>query len=81
MYNPAAINSKAYGLDAKNYTGYDEHGMTVFVVEGEFLSTFNKAIGAVPIDKYVTLPKQKGGAFDNHSMKAVIKALDEANYE
>jgi len=51
------------------------------VVEEEFLSTFNKMIGAVPIDKYVTLPKQEGDAFDNHSMKAVIKALDEANYE
>ena len=82
LYNPAAINSSAYGLDVSDYTGTDGKGMTAFIVEGEFLNTFNKTVlNAKPIDKIVKLPKQKGSSFYNHSMEAVKKALDEAHYK
>ena len=81
LYNPAAINASAYGLDVGKYTGADSHGMTVFVVEGEILSKLNNFLGARPIDKLVKLPRQKGSSVYNHSMEAVKKALDEANYD
>lgn len=56
--------------------------MTAFIVEGEFLNTFNKTVlNAKPIDKIVKLPKQKGNSFYNHSMEAVKKALYEAHYK
>ena len=81
LYNPAAINSFAYGLDVSKYTGKYGKGMTAFIVEGEFLNTFNKTVLiAKPIDKIVKLPKQKGNSFYNHSMEAVKKALYEAHY-
>ena len=81
LYNPAAINSFAYGLDVSKYTGKYGRGMTAFIVEGEFLNTFNKTVLiAKPIDKIVKLPKQKGNSFYNHSMEAVKKALYEAHY-
>ena len=82
LYNPAAINSFAYGLDVSKYTGKYGKGMTAFIVEGEFLNTFNKTVlNAKPIDKIVKLPKQKGNSFYNHSMEAVKKALYEAHYK
>lgn len=59
----------------------NNHGMTVYVVEGEFLNSLNKILGARPIDKFILLPKQKGGPFDNHSMKSVLKALEPKEYE
>lgn len=73
-----------FGADLRRipYTGTDEKGLTVFIVEGEILNTLNKNIfNAKPIDKIVKLPKQKGSSFYNHSMEAVKKALDEAHYK
>ena len=82
LYNPAAINASAYGLDASDYTGVDNHGMTVYVVDGEFLNGLNQSVlGAKAIDKFILLPKQEGGPFDNHSMKSVIKALEQKGYD
>lgn len=81
LYNPAALNASAYGLNAPDYTGVDNHGMTVYVVEGEFLNGFNQILGAQAIDKFILLPKQKGGPFDNHSMKSVLKALEQKGYD
>ena len=58
------------------YTGKYGKGMTAFIVEGEFLNTFNKTVLiAKPIDKIVKLPKQKGNSFYNHSMEAVKKSI------
>ena len=81
LYNPAAINASAYGLDTKSYSGYDSHGMTSFVVNGDFLSSFNGVLGAKTIGKKVILPKQSRSMFENHKIKSVIKALKQKGYE
>ena len=58
LFNPAAISASLYGLDSKKYTGADENGMTVYIVQGEFLNYINRAMGATPIDKVIYLPQQ-----------------------
>lgn len=81
LYNPVAINASAYGLDVSDYTGVDNHGMTVYVGESESLNVLNPILGAQAIDKVILLHKQKEGPFDNHSMKSVLKALEQKEYE
>ncbi|HLO85028.1 MAG TPA: hypothetical protein VK203_08470 [Nostocaceae cyanobacterium] len=82
LYNPAAINAEAYGLDTKSYTGADEHGMTVFVVGGDFLNNYiNSPLGAKPIDNFVMLPQQSSSATENHKMESVKKALKQTGHE
>lgn len=84
VYNPAAINSGAYGLDSDNYTA----NMTAYVVRGEILHSKLNWWSARPIDKLVMLPRQHGSFFDpepvrtvnqvrNHLMSSVISALKE----
>lgn len=54
LYNPAATNSSAYGLDVKSYTGADKHGMTAYIVKGEFVNEYvNSWLSSGPIDKIV----------------------------
>ena len=77
LYNPAAINAEAYGLDIKSYTGANQNGMTAFVVKGDMLNTFIKQFFAKPIDKVVYLPQQSSNAVTNHLMPAMVKALHE----
>ena len=77
LYNPAAINAEAYGLDIKSYTGADQNGMTAFVVKGDMLNTFINQFFAKPIDKVVYLPQQSSNPVTNHLMTAMIKALRE----
>lgn len=50
-------------------------------IDGEFLNFINNVLGAHPIDKFIILPKQEGGPIDNHSMKSVIKALEQKGYD
>lgn len=78
LYNPAAINAAAYGLDLSSYTGADKNGMTAYVVEGDFLNSLNYVLGAKPIDKKVLLPRQSSSPLTNHFMKSVINALDQS---
>jgi RHS repeat-associated protein len=84
IFNPAAINAKAYGLDSKNYTG----NMTAFIVKGDILHSKLNWWSAIPIDKVVFLPRQHGSLFDkeplrtynqirNHMMSSVFNALKE----
>jgi len=77
LYNPAAINAKAYGLDAKSYTGADKNGMTAFVVKGDMLNRFINQFFAKPIDKAVYLPQQSENPVTNHLIDTMIKALQE----
>ena len=77
LYNPAAINSSAYGLDSKSYTGADENGMTAFIVKGDALNTFLNNWLAKPIDKVVYLPRQSLNPITNHGLDAIIQALRE----
>lgn len=78
LYNPAAINSKAYGLDIKSYTGANKNGMTAFVVKGDVLNTFINQLFAKPIDKVVyLLPQQSKNYITNHLIDTMIKALRE----
>jgi len=77
LYNPAAINAEAYGLDIKSYTGANQNGMTAFVVKGDMLNTFINQFFAKPIDKVVYLPQQSSNPVTNHLMTAMIKALHE----
>ena len=55
--------------------------MTVYVGESESLNVLKHILGAQAIDKFILLPKQKKGPFDNHSMKSVLKALEQKEYE
>ena len=55
--------------------------MTSFVVNGDFLSSFNGVLGAKTIGKKVILPKQSRSMFENHKIKSVIKALKQKGYE
>ncbi|MEL6853179.1 MAG: RHS repeat-associated core domain-containing protein, partial [Bacteroidota bacterium] len=75
LYNPAAINPNAYGLDSKLYTGADEHGMTAFIVKGDALNRYLNSWSARPIDKAVYLNRQSLSSVKNHSIKSVINAL------
>lgn len=83
LFNPAAINAKAYGLNSKNYTG----SMTAYIVRGEILHSQLNWWMASPIDQQVFLPRQHGSWFrnglyyqvKNHMMSAVISAIDEYN--
>ena len=59
----------------------NNHGMTVYVGESESLNVLKHILGAQAIDKFILLPKQKEGPFDNHSMKSVLKALEQKEYE
>jgi RHS repeat-associated protein len=77
IFNPAAINAEAYGLDTKSYTGADEHGMTTFVVGGDFLNDVNSGLGAKPIGNFVMLPQQSNNPIENHKMEAVKKGLNQ----
>jgi RHS repeat-associated protein len=77
LYNPAAINASAYGLDSKSYTGTDSNGMTVYVVKGDALNSLNKALNSKAIDKIIYLPSQSSNPITNHSIETVIKALQE----
>jgi RHS repeat-associated protein len=72
LFNPATVNLKAYGLSSSKYTG----DMKAYIVKGEIL---NKAEGwfSKPIGSAVYLPKQSGGAVDNHLMPSVKKALSQ----
>ena len=38
LYNPAAIYPSKYGLDASNYTGFENIGIQIYVIEGEIVS-------------------------------------------
>jgi hypothetical protein len=82
VFNPAAINASAYGLDSKNYTA----NMTAFIVTGDILHSNLNSWLSRPIDKAVFLPRQHGSFWDkgalkvynqylNHRMKSVKKAL------
>jgi RHS repeat-associated protein len=77
LYNPAAINAKAYGLDSKFYTGADDNGMNAYIVKGDAINTFVNSWLAKQIDKATYLPKQSSNPITNHSMGAVIKALEQ----
>jgi RHS repeat-associated protein len=77
LYNPAAINAEAYGLDAKSYKGADERGMTAFVVKGDMLNSFINQFFAKPIDKVVYLPQQSKNPVTNHLSHTMIKALQQ----
>ncbi|MPM20498.1 hypothetical protein SDC9_66928 [bioreactor metagenome] len=77
LYNPAAINAEAYGLDTKSYTGADKNGMTAFVVKGDMLNSFINQFFAKPIDKVVYLPQQSKNPVTNHLIDSMIKALQQ----
>ena len=79
LYNPAAINEDAYGLDSKKYTGADKNGMTAYVVKGDMLDSFINQFFAKPIDKAVYLPTQSKNPITNHLIDAMIKAIQEYN--
>jgi RHS repeat-associated protein len=75
LYNPAAINAEAYGLNVKSYTGADENGMTAFIVKGDVLNTFLNQFISKPIDKAIYLPRQSKNPITNHLIDSMIKAL------
>ena len=77
LYNPAAINAKAYGLNAKSYKGADKNGMTAYVVKGDMLDRFINSLFAKPIDKVVYLPQQSDNSVTNHLIDTLIRALME----
>lgn len=77
LYNPAAINAEAYGLDTKSYTGADKNGMTAFIVKGDMLNSFINQFFAKPIDKAVYLPQQSKNPVTNHLIDTMIKALQQ----
>jgi RHS repeat-associated protein len=64
VFNPAAVNLKAYGLDSKNYTA----NMIAFVVKGDPVSGTYPLLGAKPIDKLIMLPRQSWiNPIENHN--------------
>jgi hypothetical protein len=76
LYNPAAINAEAYGLDIKSYTGADRNGMTAFIVKGDAVNCYlGSLLDAEPIDKAVYLPQQSSDPITNHIMASIINAL------
>ena len=77
LYNPAAINAEAYGLDTKSYTGADKNGMTAFVVKRDMLNSFINQFFAKPIDKAVYLPQQSKNPVTNHLIETMIKTLQQ----
>ena len=79
LYNPAAINADAYGLDTKKYTGADKNGMTAYIVKGDMLNSFINQFFAKPIDKAVYLPTQSSNPVTNHLIDSMIKAIQEYN--
>jgi hypothetical protein len=54
VFNPAAVNLKAYGLSSKDYTA----SMTAFVVKGDPVAATYPFLLAKPIDKLIMLPRQ-----------------------
>ena len=79
LYNPAALNVEAYGLDVKNYTGADDNGMTAYIVKGDMLNSYVNRFFAKPIDKVIYLPEQSSSSITNHLISSVIKALQQYN--
>lgn len=64
VFNPAAANLKAYGLNSKNYTA----NMTAFVVKGDPVSKTYPLLFAKPIDKLIMLPRQSWtNPIENHN--------------
>ena len=88
LYNPAAINAKGIGLDTSNYIGQKttngRQGITVYVVEGEFLDSLNKNIlKAKTIDTCISIPHQnnKDKSFYRHKISHMIKDLINEGYK
>jgi hypothetical protein len=54
VFNPAAVNLKAYGLNSRNYTA----SMTAFVVNGDPVALTFPFLLAKPIDRLTMLPRQ-----------------------
>jgi RHS repeat-associated protein len=71
LFNPASINSGAYGLDSSKYTG----DMTAYIVKGEILNLIFGPISR-PIDEIKYLPSQSFNPIENHLMEAVRKGLE-----
>ncbi len=63
LFNPAAVNLKAYGLDSKNYT----ERMIAFVVKGDPVAMLYPFVNAKPIDELIFLPRQSWNPLVNHS--------------
>jgi len=63
LFNPAAVNLKAYGLDSKNYT----EKMIAFVVKGDPVAMLYPFVNAKPIDELIFLPRQSWNPLVNHS--------------
>lgn len=64
VFNPAAVNLKAYGLSSKYYTA----SMTAFVVKGDPVAATYPILFAKPIDKLIMLPRQSWtNPIENHN--------------
>ena len=64
VFNPAAVNLKAYGLDSKGYSA----SMTAFVVKGDPVAKTYPFLFAKPIDKLIMLPRQSWtNPIENHN--------------
>ncbi|SIS86428.1 DUF6443 domain-containing protein [Belliella pelovolcani] len=64
VFNPAAVNLKAYGLSSKDYTA----SMTAFVVKGDPVAATYPFLLAKPIDKSIMLPRQSWtNPIENHN--------------
>lgn len=64
VFNPAAVNLKAYGLNSKNYS----ESMTAFVVKGDPVAGTYPLLFAKPIDKLIMLPRQSWtNPIENHN--------------
>jgi hypothetical protein len=77
LYNPAAINAEAYGLDTKSFTGADKNGMTAFVVKRDMLNSFINHFFAKPMDKVVYHPQQSKNPVTNHLIETMIKTFQQ----
>lgn len=66
LFNPAAPNPDAYGIDKSKYSGK----MTSYIVKGEILNEMEKDY-TWPIGNQVYLPTQSNDALENHSMDSV----------
>jgi RHS repeat-associated protein len=64
VFNPAAVNLNAYGMDSKNYSA----SMTAFVVKGDPVAKTYPLLFANPIDKLIMLPRQSWtNPIENHN--------------